>query len=364
MDDNYLEHTYALVVIGGGGTRLWPRSRNVKPKQFLPLFGKKTLAQITLYRFSKFLPWKRIFLVTTTNGYKEELLREVPQLVSQNILVEPFRKNTAPAHAWGAAEIFKKDSDAVVINEYSDHLMSPESSYISTVKAAAHAAHRGNWLVAIGIKPTYPNVGYGYIKRGDKFSQIGGKDIYKLEKFTEKPEQKVAEGYLASGDYFWNAGQYIWRADSILSAFQKYQPEIYKAVEEIKSGGSVDKAYEKMPEISVDYAISEKADNFLLVVADYRWKDIGDWKEVWEELDKDSEGNVIIDGDEPGGRVINIDTSDALVHTDGRLIAIIDVDDIVIVDTKDALLVCTKSRAQNVKKIVEQLKKEKVKELL
>ncbi len=364
MDDNFLEHTFALVVIGGGGTRLWPRSRNARPKQFLPLFNKKTLAQITLYRFSKFLPWEKIYLVTTTKGYKDELLKEVPELVPDNILVEPLRRNTAPAHAWGAAEIMKKDPDAVIINEYSDHLMSPEESYFATVKAAAHTAYRGDWLVAIGIKPTYANIGYGYVKRGDKFSVIGGKDIYKLEKFTEKPNLKVAQEYLKSGDYFWNAGQYIWRADSILSAFRKYQPDIFKAIEEIGRGGSIEKAYEKIPEISVDYAISEKVDNFLLVVADYQWKDIGDWKEVWETLTKNSKGNVIIDGDEPGGRVINIDTSDALIHMDGRLIAIIDVDDVVVVDTKDALLVCSKSRAQNVKKIVEQLKKEKVKELL
>lgn len=364
MDDNYLEHTYALVIIGGGGTRLWPRSRNARPKQFIPFFGGKTLAQITLSRFSKFLPWEKIFLVTTTKGYKDELLREIPQLVAENILVEPQRRNTAPAHAWGAAQIYKKDSDAVIINEDSDHLMTPEARYHLVVKAAAHAAYRGDWLVAIGIKPTYPNIGYGYIKRGEKFSVIGGKNIYKLEKFTEKPALEVAEKYLATGEYFWNAGQYVWRADSILSAFKKYQPEIDRAIEDIIAGGSVEKAYEKMPEISVDYAISEKASNFLLLVADYQWKDIGDWKEVWETLSKDAQGNVIIDGDEPGGRVINIDTSDALVHTDGRLIAIIDVDNVVVVDTKDALLVCSKSRAQNVKKIVEELKKEKVNELL
>jgi mannose-1-phosphate guanylyltransferase len=369
--DAYKEHLYALIVVGGGGTRLWPRSRNKTPKQFLKLFGKKTLTQLTLERFEKVIPWEKIFVITTSDDYKKEILNEVPQIKAGNIIVEPARKNTAPAHALGALYIYRRDKDAVIVNVYVDQLINPLHSYLRVSKAAAATAYSGDWLVAIGVKPTYPNVGYGYIKRGSKWKMVNGKMVYKLDKFTEKPKLELAKKYLASGDYYWNAGQYIWRADSFLKAINKYSKEVALPLEEIsRSLGTrrenqvIVREYAKMPEISVDFAVSEKADNFLLITADYNWIDIGDWKEVWENLPKDDLGNVLIDGDEEGGRVINLDTSDALIHTDGRLIAVIDVDNIVVVDTKDALLVCSKSKAQNVKKIVEQLKEEKNKELL
>ncbi|MFZ5932916.1 MAG: mannose-1-phosphate guanylyltransferase [Patescibacteria group bacterium] len=367
----YKDHLFALVIVGGGGTRLWPKSRNGKPKQFLRLFAGKTLTQISAYRFAKLLPWEKIFFVTTTEDYKKEILKEVPEVNHGNVIVEPLRRNTAPAHALGALFISKKDPDAVIINEYADHLMIPESRYLSVMKAAGEAAYSEDILLATGIKPTYPNVGYGYIKRGQKLKIVGGKTIYKVERFTEKPQLALAEKYLASGEYFWNAGQYAWRADAILSAFKKHAPEIYKNLKPISEAigtreqdGAIRRAYAAMPEISVDYAISEKANNFIMVIADYEWTDIGDWKEVWENLPKDALGNVIIQGDEPGGEVVNLDTSDALVHVDGRLVALVDVDNIIVVDTKDALLVASKSRAQNVKKIVEILKEQKRKELL
>lgn len=369
--DNYSDHLYALIVAGGGGTRLWPKSRNIRPKQFLPLFGKQTLIQITARRFSSFVPWPKIFVVTTTPAYKKEIQKEVPMIPSENIIVEPFRRNTAPAHGLGAMVIFKKDPQAVILNESADHLIDPEKNYIKTMKAAAQAAFAGDWLVAVGIKPSYPNIGYGYIKRGDKNSVIKGKTIYKLDRFTEKPELKVAKKYLSTGLYYWNANQYVWRADSILKALGKHVPKIAASLQKIgdsyRSAGfdvTLKKEYEKMPDISIDYAVSERAKNFLLLVADYHWTDIGDWKEVWENLPKDENNNVIIDGEEPGGRVINIDTSDALIQTDGRLIAVVDVDNVAIIDTKEILLVCAKSRAQNVKKIVEQLKEEKETEYL
>ncbi len=371
LKDNYQDHLYVLIIVGGGGTRLWPKSRNATPKQFLKLFKKRTLTEITAYRLRKLLPWERIFVITTSPDYKREILKEVPEILSENIFVEPARRNTAPAHALGTAYIHKQDSEAVIINGYVDHLIVPESRYLKTIKAAAMAAYSGDWLVAIGIKPSYPNVGYGYIKKGERWRVFEGKTVYRLERFTEKPKLKLAKKYLASGDYFWNAGQYIWRADSFLKALKSYAPKINQGLEKISRAiGTKNEReviigeYKRMPEVSVDYAISEKARNFLLLVADYRWTDIGDWKEVWENLPKDSQRNVVIDGQEPGGEIINIDTSDTLIHTDGRLIAIIDVDDVVVVDTKNALLVCSKSRAQNVKKIVQGLKKKKRKEFL
>jgi mannose-1-phosphate guanylyltransferase len=373
----YQDHLYALIVAGGGGTRLWPKSRNKTPKQFLNLFGN-TLTQITIERFRKIIPWEKIFIVTTTKAYKDEILKEVPKIHEKNVIVEPCRRNTAPAHGLGAAFIYRKDKEAVILNESADHLVKPTKLYFKTLKAAAEAAFSGDWLIAVGIKPTYPNIGYGHIKRGKYWGLYQGKKIFKLSKFTEKPPLPLAIKFTESGKYYWNANQYVWRADTYLNALRKHEPRVGGSIDKIIEAvgskaekGVIDKEYKRMPEttqegkpLSVDYAVSEKADNFLLIIADYNWTDIGDWKEVWENLPKDDKGNVIIDGDAPGGEVLNIDTSDALIHTDGRLVAVVDIDNVVVVDTKNALLVCSKSRCQEVKKIVKELKKKKRVEFL
>lgn len=363
---DYKNHLFALFNAGGGGTRLWPRSRNNTPKQFLKLFGSKTLTQITAERFIQVLPWEKIIIVTTSKHYKSEIKKELPKLPSENVIVEPARKNTAPAHGLGALFIYKRDPDAVIMTSPVDHLVGPDSRYLKTMKIAADVAFSDKVLVTVGVKPTYPHTGYGYIEKGDLYKRSSGRRVYKVEKFTEKPALKKAEQFLKSGNYVWNTSQFVWRADTLLDALKTHSPEVYSLLEKIgDSIGKTDQdkvmkeAYSKMPEIAIDYAVAERAKNFYLITADYNWTDIGDWKEVWENLPKDNLGNVIIDGDEHGGEVINLDTSDALIHTDGRLIAVVDVDNIIVVDTKNALLIASKSKAQNVKKIVNKLKKEK-----
>lgn len=362
---------YALLVVGGGGTRLWPVSKTSSPKQFLKLFDNKTLTQITSYRFNKILSWNHIFAVTTSDEYKKEIKKEVPEFVYENIIVEPMKRNTAAAHALGAIYILRKDSKAIILNEAADHFVDPQREYLKNLLSAAKAVYEKDLLLAIGIKPTYPNVGYGYLKMGDKLYESDDKHVFKLDAFTEKPDLNVAKKYLAVGKYFWNANQYVWGAKSFLDALLKHAPEIAKGMDIIaKEIGTknekktIMRVYKSLPDVSVDYAISEKAKNFIMIVADYGWTDIGDWKEVWENSPKDYGGNVIIKDGENGGEVINIDTTDALIHSDGRLIAAIDVDNLIIVDTKEVLLVCSKSHAQSVKKIVEILKKQKRKDLL
>ena len=370
-ENNYKDHVYALILAGGGGTRLWPKSLNKTPKQFLKLFKNKTLTQITCERFSKVIKWERIYCVTVSDEYKKEIIKEVPNFVPNNIIVEPCRRETGPAHGIGAAIIYKKDPDAVIITEAADRLVDPVEKYLDTLEKAAEVAYREKVLVAVGVTPRYPHTGLGHIKIGKEMFRANGKTFFKVDKFVEKPPLDLAKKYTDSGEYLWNAGQFVWRADSILEALKKFAPDVYKNLMTInESLGTKDEekiinsSYEAMPKIAIDYAVAEKAENLVVVPADFFWTDIGDWKEVWKNLDKDKDNNVIIDGQEKGGEVINIDTQDTLIHTDGRLVVVIDVDDVVIVDTKKALLICSKEKAQNVKKIVEKLKEDGRNELL
>lgn len=364
-ESDYRNHLYALVLAGGGGTRLWPRSRNKSPKQFLPLFEGKTLTQITLNRLNKMLPWEKIFVVTVSEDYRKEILKEVPQMIKDNIIVEPARRDTGPAHGLGALYISKIDPEAVIMTEAADRLVKPVERYLEILQASAKVAYDEKIMIAMGVKPRYVHPGLGHIKKGRKWGGVNGITFFKLDKFVEKPQQELAEKYTKSGQYYWNAGQFVWRADTLLASLEKNAPNVFSRLREIGDAIGTEreepvlkKSYESMPLIAIDYAVAEKDHNFLVVDGDFHWTDIGDWKEVWENLPKDKCNNVIIDGEVPGGRVINIDTSETLVHLDGRLIAMVDVDDIAIVDTKDILLVCKKSRAQSVKKIVEKLKEE------
>jgi len=370
--EEYKDHLYALILAGGGGTRIWPKSRNKTPKQFLKLFGKETLMQLTATRLNNIIPWEKIFCVTVSEAYKKEIIKEIPKFVPGNIIVEPARRETGPAHGIGAAYIHKKDPDAVIITESADRIVKPLQRFLKIMSSAAKVAYESKKLIAMGVEARYPNIGYGHIKRGKKWNTLDGNvDFYELEKFVEKPPLTLAKKYTSSGNYYWNAGQFVWRADALLDSFKKHEKKISKSLDAIyksigtkKEKKTVLREYKSMPKIAIDYAIAEKEKNFLVVEGDFFWTDIGDWREVWANSKKDHNSNVIIDGDEPGGEVINIDTTDALIHKNGRLIAVVDVDNLIVVDTKDALLITSKSKAQNVKKIVNILKEKGPKELL
>ncbi|MBL7036647.1 mannose-1-phosphate guanylyltransferase [Candidatus Microgenomates bacterium] len=356
---------YALILAGGGGTRLWPKSRNKTPKQFLPLFFEdQTLTQLTFERFKRVIPIEKIYCVTVSKAYKKEILKEIPEFKKDNIIVEPARRETGPAHALGAYVIQKEDPDAVIITEAADRLVKPVGRYLEVLMAAAEVAYVQKKLVALGVTPKYPHTGLGHIKKGEKHAAIKDIHFFKLDKFVEKPPLNLAEKYTKSGNYLWNAGEFVWRVDVLLDEIKKYAPKIYENLQRIKNIKKIDKIYKDMPKIAIDYAIVEKSTDFVVVHGDFDWTDIGDWKEVWENSKKDNFGNVIIDGDAPGGEIINIDTSDALIYKNGRMIAVVDVDNIIIVDTHDALLICSKSKAQNVKKVVNTLKERKLEDLL
>lgn len=365
LKGNYKDHLYALILAGGGGTRLWPKSLNKSPKQFLPLFfDNQTLTQLTFERFQRMVPPERIYCVTVSEDYKNEIIKEIPEFVKENIIVEPARRETGPAHALGAWVIQKIDPNAVIVTESADRLVKPVGRYLEVLEACAQIAYEDKKLVALGVPPLYPHTGLGHIKKGDKYKQVKDIHFFKLEKFVEKPEIELAKKYTESKEYYWNAGEFVWRADSLLAEIKIHAPQIYKNLERIKDIKKISHIYEDMPKVAIDVAVAEKSKNFVVVHGDFSWTDVGDWKEVWENSPKDHNGNVVITGDEKGGEVINIDTTDALVHSDGRLIAAIDVDNLIIVDTEEALLVCSKSHAQSVKKIVELLKERNRKDLL
>jgi len=357
------KHLFGLILCGGGGTRLWPRSTNKFPKQFAKITTKESIFQATIRRFGKFIPWERIFVVTTTQRYGRICKKQAPKVPDKNIIIEPVRRDTAIAHGLGALYIKKIDSEAVIVNESADHPIQNLPLYIKTLLVASQAAYCGDLLVAIGIKPASPHTGMGYIKTGKTKQQINNMPVLKISAFTEKPDLKNAKKFVKEGNYFWNANEYVWRADTILKALKKHKPEIGRGLEKIEASlgkkderMTIKKVYQEAPKVSIDYAVSEKAKNFLMVEGKFGWIDIGDWKVVYEVSKKDKKGNVILHFGEKG-EFLEIDAKNNLIQFDDQLIAAIGVEDLVIVDVEDVILVCKKDRAEDVKKFVNYLKK-------
>ncbi len=358
-------HLWVTILAGGGGTRLWPLSRDKNPKQFIKLFGDKTLLQITADRLSKITSWKKMLIVTTSPLYAKEIIKELPDLPKENILVEPTRRGTAIAHGLAAVYILKQDPDAVILNESADHVVSPSKNYIETFLIAARAACETRSLVAIGIKPGYPHVGMGHIKIGKMKNRIKHRPVYKVDRFVEKPPFHLAKQFTESGDYYWNGNLYVWRADSILKSIRKHARKIGRGLEAISESigtenerMTITRIYKNMPTISIDYAVSEREKDFLMIVADFSWNDVGDWKEVWSLTKKDGEGNAVIHLNGKG-EWVGVETENSLVQTDKLLIATIGVKDLIIVETDDAVLIANKSEAEKVKEMVNKLKEEK-----
>lgn len=356
-------HLFVLILCGGGGTRLWPRSRDKFPKQFAKLISKKSLFEMTVERFAGFVPWERIFVVTTTPGYGRIVQKQAPKILKKNIIIEPMRRNTAMAYGLGAVYIKKIDPKAVIVSETADHPIKNIPVYLQNFMTSALAAAQGDILVTTGIKPEFPHTGFGYIKKGKVWKKFQGQAVYKIEKFTEKPDLKTAEEYFKSGNYFWHASLFVWRADSYLKAVKKHEPTIWEALEEISQAlGTknerkvIHEAYEKVPDISVDYAVAEKADNFYMVVGEFGWEDVGNWQVVWELTKKDKDGNAVLKFG-PKGKFIGLNAKNNLIQFDDQLIAAIGVEDLIIVDADNIILVCTREKAEEVKKMVELIKK-------
>lgn len=362
-------HIYAVILAGGGGTRLWPKSRNQTPKQFLKLTGSETMMQVSANRINKLVSWEHI-IVVTNQSYKDEVARQLPQVPLENIIAEPEKRETALAMLSGAIFAQNQDPDAVIINCASDHTVADEQEFIHVMEAASQIASEKESLVAVGITATRPATGFGYIKIGQELKMLGRKlPLFQVESFTEKPNTATAQAFISTGKYFWNANMYVWSAEALVKAFERYQPELLSSALVLR-GIPAQQFHERLHEvyagaasISIDYAISEKADNLVLLPGDFGWNDVGDWKVVYDLSTKNLEGNVLM-GDKDKQHALTIKSHNNLIHTNGRLVALYGIDDMIVIDTEEILMIIPKAVSQDVKKLVERLKEEKQSEYL
>lgn len=360
-------HYYAVILAGGGGTRLWPKSRNDTPKQFLKLTDKQTMVQVTANRISKILPWEKM-IVVTNKLYEDEIKRELPKIPEQNIIAEPEKKETALAMLVGTLYAKSLDPEAIIMNVASDHVIVDDDEYIRVIERSLEIAADNDYLVTVGISPTEPNTGFGYIKAGEDLKKLNhGLSLFKVESFTEKPNLPTAIGYISTGKYFWNANMYVWSAEAIIKAFKKHKPDMLELTKKLpqlsykKFHQALPEIYAQSDKISIDYAISEKADNLVLIPGDFGWNDVGFWKVVYDLGKKNNEENVIISDkdEEEVENAVTIGSKKNLIHTNNRLVALLDVNDMIVIDTDEILLITPKNKSQDIKKIVEKLKKQK-----
>ncbi|HYH16781.1 MAG TPA: mannose-1-phosphate guanylyltransferase [Flavisolibacter sp.] len=351
------QHTYVAIMAGGIGSRFWPVSRTNYPKQFLDILGTgRTLIQQTFARFSRFVPKENIYVVTS-NEYVELVKEQLTDIPVENIIGEPFRKNTAPCIAYISTKLLQKDPEASLIVAPSDHLILEEQKFLEVCTNALSFVNHFNALVTIGIKPTYPNTGYGYIQHEPLEAAPA---VYKVKTFTEKPNKELAQTFIDSGDFLWNAGIFVWQVKQIMDAFHKHLPEMYELF-----AGEADKfnteaeseiinmIYPQCTNISIDFGIMEKARNVYVIPASFGWSDLGTWNSAWENMEKDYLGNAVA-----GKKVMVIDATRCVVHTSNdKLVILQGLDDFIVVDTKDALLICQKEKEQEIKDYVAEVKR-------
>ena len=353
-----MEHTYAVIMAGGGGTRLWPISRKKHPKHVLQLLGTRTLFQSALDRLEGFIPTERI-LVVTTAGQAEELEKQAPQLSQANFLIEPQPRGTASVIGLAASVIKKRDPEAVMLILTSDHSIRNNYLFHLVMRVAVQVA-RKDYLVTLGITPTFPATGYGYIKQDAPLPEKFDYPVYRVLKFIEKPDEAKARLLLASGEASWNSGMFIWRADRILDEFARQMPDLKERLDRIGAAwGSPEQdavlhaEWLKLKTETIDYGIMEHANNVAVLPAGgLEWSDVGSWDSLFDVLLPDEHGNVVVNSEH-----MALDTRDSLIYsTRKKLVVTIGVDDLIVVDSNDALLVCRRDQAQQVRQVIENLK--------
>lgn len=352
--------TYGVIMAGGGGTRFWPLSRHDEPKQLLNLSGKDLMINETIDRVATICDKSDIFIVTNVDQVPKMRKVTSERIKPDHILSEPSARNTAACIGYAAFEIVKKYGDGIMSIFPSDHFIKDESAFTNTLKEAIAVAEEGS-LVTMGITPTYPCTGYGYIRFDKNEPDIAKKVI----EFKEKPNLTTAEEYIASGEYAWNSGMFVWKASVILEQFEKLLPDVYACLTKIADAmgtpeekAVIDEVYPKIPSISIDYGIMEKSDKVKVISAEMGWSDVGSWDNLGVLYDEDVQGNVF------AGDHLAIDTKGCVTYSKKRLISTVGVENLIIVETDDSILVCDKNRAQDVKLIVERLQADGRDELL
>jgi mannose-1-phosphate guanylyltransferase len=346
--------TFAIVLCGGSGSRLWPRSRSSHPKHLLELEdGGRTLVQETIKRID--LPFDRIYCVTEAS-HSELLKQQLPELPHQNVVVEPDRRGTASAIGLALAQMRERlDDDSVVISLHADALIREEALFRETVQAWVAAASQTKRIINLGIRPTYPSTGFGYINLGQKIDSVGEYDVFETLAFVEKPNQATATTYVDSGRYLWNSGMFAGRGDVLLPEMERHLPNLMKTVGEM--AGMTDpedrkKLYLTLESETIDEGLLEKSDQLAVIPATFSWADVGSWADLHDVLERDKDGNLF------DGEYIDIDSHDCFVYSPKQLVATIGLSNLVIINTGDAVLICPKDRSQDVKKVVERLKAE------
>ncbi len=347
----------AVIMAGGKGERFWPKSRTHLPKQFLSLTAdKETMIQKTVARLKGISEPDDIFIVTN-KMYADLVAEQLPDIPKENVLLEPCGRNTAPCIALAAAVIQNKyGEESIMLVLPSDHLIRYEEMYADTLRQAISVAQSGQRLVTIGITPTYPETGYGYIQF-ERDTTLGMRGVYQVSRFVEKPDIDTAKIYLASRKYLWNSGMFVWRTDTILANMEKFMPEVFAGVSEIAAtfgtdefDAALEEGYEKLPSESVDFGIMEKAEEIYTIPGSFGWDDVGNWLAV-ERINSTNELGNYVEGD-----VVTIGTEHSTICGGKRLIAAVGVENLIVVDTDDAILICAKDHTQDVKKVIENLK--------
>ncbi|HWP81924.1 MAG TPA: mannose-1-phosphate guanylyltransferase [Bacteroidota bacterium] len=362
-----MANLYAVIMAGGVGSRFWPRSRERTPKQLLEIVGTGTMIQNTVARIESLVPPERV-LVVTNQLQHEMVTRQLSTVPRQNILVEPIGRNTAPCIGLAASWIKKADPNAVMIVLPADHIIRDSEEFQRILKIAVRVAEETNGLITIGIKPTHPETGYGYIQIDEEHSDrnpYSGEGVYRVKTFAEKPTLETAEQFLKSGDFLWNSGMFVWKASVILQEIEHLLPDLYEQIQNVaKSLGNsgyqeaLEKSYGLIRSISIDYGVMEKANDVFVIKGDFGWSDVGSWDEVVRLSTRDDDGNTL------KGKVIIKDAVRNYIDAGNRLVAAVGVEDLIIVATEDAILVCKKGKSQDVKEIVDYVRRKQMNEYL
>jgi mannose-1-phosphate guanylyltransferase len=358
---------YAVIMAGGVGSRFWPRSREKSPKQLLEIVGEGTMIQNTVRRLAGFIEEKNVFIVTN-KLQKNSIIKQLPTVPVENIIVEPVGRNTAPCIGLAGLFIHRLNPKGIMIVLPADHVIGDEKEFVRVLQRASQVAHDTSSLVTIGIHPTHPETGYGYIQTKDSSEEknpVNMEGVFEVKTFAEKPNLATAQKFLESGDFFWNSGMFIWRVDVILSELEKNLPELYSQLMNLQPSigtslfeQNLDTTYGLIRSISIDYGVMEKAPKVYVIRGDFGWNDLGSWDEVNRLTPKDEQGNFI------SGKIIMVNSKNSYIYSTDKIVAAVGLEDIIVINTPDAILICKKGESQNVKQVVDDLKLKQMTEYL